>query len=300
MKQLLCCMIVFVLAASGCKKDDAGPTNGGSGSTTSFEFVAGRSWIYNGQSYQTNGTPLPATALQASLTVLTTGQPIGGMAQAAVLQTSYTQDAKSQNGTVTVAYDQDRFLVYNGTTGSPTVSPSFPGWNTLFDFKKDLSVRPVFSFDSTYQITMHSGGVLHDRVRYNATMQYSGDESISAFNTSGIACSKYLYTFTYDAVVDTGGVVLFSGNVINATVTIWFSPGIGFVRLRGDMSTRVKLQSLGDLRISHDPAAGFHMSPAVTYYYFNYGFFVYETFQVNAGAGTLGGYAIFDGFSKSF
>jgi hypothetical protein len=194
-------------------------------------------------------------------------------------------------------------MIYNGTASDPTASPSLPGWSTLFDFKKDITVRTVLSFDSTYQITMRSGGVLRDRVRYKATMAYIGDESVQVFNTPNIPSSKYLFAFTYDAVIDTSGVSLYNGNVINATLTIWFSPTIGFVKIRGDLAqlSRPGLRSLNDLRIIHDPTTHYHNSPGVSYWLFDFGGgFVYEAFTLNAGNGTHAGYTIFDGFSKNF
>lgn len=303
MKQSLYLITMFLLAVSGCKKDDGGPTGAGGGTTTSFAFVAGRSWTYSGQSYQPNGTPIPNSALQASLTVQTTGQPIGGIPNAAILGLSYTQGTQSASGTFAAAYDQDRFMIYNGSSGDPTESPSLPGWTTLFDFKKDVTVRTVLSFDSTFQLTMRSGGIFRDRVRYKMTMAYVGDESVQVFNTPSISSSKYLTTFTYDAVIDTGGVTLYNGNVINATLTIWFSPAIGFVRIRGDLAqlSRQGLRSLNELLVVHNPAARYHSSPGVTYYLFDFGGGAfYEAFSLNAGNGTQAGYAIFDGFTKNF
>ena len=148
---------------------------------------------------------------------------------------------------------------------------------------------------------MRSGGILRDRVRYDATMRYSGDESIVAFNMGALTCSKYLFTFTYDAVIDTGGVVLFTGNLITATLTIWFSPSVGMLRIRGDISTRVNLQSLDALQISHDSASRYHISPGVTYYTFDFGGgFGYEVFSLNARPGAQVGYSIIDGLSKNF
>lgn len=303
MTRILSLIAILVLVVSGCKKDDAGPTGTGGGTTTSFTLIAGRSWTYSGQSYQTNGTPIPNSALQTSLTVQTTGQTIGGIPNAAVMGLSYTQGTATASGNLTVAYDQDRFMIYNGTASDPTVSPSLAGWSTLFDFKKDVTVRTMLSFDSTYQITMRSGGVLRDRVRYKVTMGYIGDETLQVFNTPNIPTSKYQFTFTYDAVIDTAGVSLYNGNVINATLTIWFSPTIGFSKIRGDFTqlSRLGLRSLGGLRIIHDPATRTHSSPGVSYYTFDLGGgFVFEGFTLNAGNGTQTGYTIFDGFSKNF
>jgi hypothetical protein len=147
------------------------------------------------------------------------------------MRTVYAQGTETKSDNLTVAYNEDRFMIYNGTSSNPNESPSLPGWTALFDFRKDFSARSLLSFDSTYQIAMRSGGILRDRVRYNATMRYVGEETVSAFNTSNIGCSKYIFTFIYDAVIDTGGVVLYNGNVINASATIWFSSSIGFVKL---------------------------------------------------------------------
>lgn len=300
-KQAAVLITIWLLAVSGCKKDDAGPTGDGDSSTTAFELIAGRSWTYSGQSYQTNGTPIPNSALQTSLTVQTTGQTIGGIAHAAVMRLAYIQGTNSASGNITVAYDQDRFMIYNGTGSNSNESPSLSGWSTLFDFKKDVTVRPVLSFDSTYQIILRSEGILRDRVRYNMTMRYIGEETVSVFNTPNISCSKYLFTFTYDAVIDTGGVSLYNGNVINTTLTIWFSPSIGFVKLRGDFAqfSRLGLQSLNDLKISHDPVARYHSSPGVSYYFIGVGGIGYESFSLNAGTGTQAGYAIFEGLSRN-
>jgi hypothetical protein len=302
MKQALSLVFIALLAVAGCKKDDGSPTGDvGGGTTTAFEFVAGHAWTYNEQAYQVNGTPLPNTALQASLSVLATGQTIGGIPQAAVLRMGYTQGGSSPIGTLTVAYNQDRFLIYNGAGSTTGEWPAFPGWNVLFDFTKNTAVRSILSFDSTFQLTMRSGGLLRDRVRYNATMAYAGEEPVAAFNTASVACSKYLYTFTYDAVIDTGGVSLFNGNLITATITIWFSPTIGFVKLRGDATYKVKLQSLNDLKIGHDPGAYIHVSPGLTYYsIYSPPYFTYEFFSLQTGGALQSAYAVFDGFTKSF
>jgi hypothetical protein len=115
---------ILVIAVAGRKKDEAGPTSTGGATTTSFTLIAGRSWTYSGQSYQTNGTPIPNSALQTSLTVQTTGQTIDGIPGAAVMGLSYTQGTKAASGNLTVAYDQDRFMIYHGTVSDPTASPS--------------------------------------------------------------------------------------------------------------------------------------------------------------------------------
>jgi len=303
MTRVLSLIAILVLSVGGCKKDDAGPTGTGDGATTSFTLIAGRSWTYSAQSYQTNGTPVPNSTLQASLTVQTTGQTIGGIADAAVMGLSYTQGTIAASGNFTAAYDQDRFMIYNGSASDPTASPSLAGWTTLFDFRKDGTVRTVLSFDSTYQLTMRSGGVLRDRVRYKVTMGYIGDEVLQVFNVPNISTSKYQCTFTYDAVIDTAGVSLYNGNVINATLTIWFSPTIGFSKIRGDVTqlTRSGLRSFKDLRIIHDPAARIHVSPGIVYYDLDSGpGVVSREFDLHAGNGTQSGYAIFDGFSKNF
>jgi hypothetical protein len=309
MRHILFIIIVGVLAVSGCKKD-SGPTDGGAGGTASpFEFIAGRSWTYSGQSYQTNGTPIPNSSFQTSLTVQTTGQPIGGVANAAILRSTYTQGSHSETNNLTVAYNQNKFMIYNGTASNPDESPSFPGWSTLFDFTKDSNTKTVLSFDSTYQLGMRSGRILRDRVRYNATIRYLGEETISAFNTSNIACSKYLFTFTYDATIDTGGIPLYNGNVINASSTIWFSPSIGFVKVRGDGTQLFtwRLRDLQDLKIVHNLTSYFgypgrvHISPGVWYLYVDFGGGVtYEWFGLSAGTGTRAGYSIIEGFSKNF
>lgn len=298
MKRVLFFTTMCLLVVSGCKKDEGGPTD--TGSTTPFEFIAGRSWTYNGQSYETNGTPIPNSSLQTSLTVLTTGQTIGGIGNAAIMRMAYTQGTRSESENITVAYNQDKFMVYNGSPTNSNESPSLPGWSALFDFKKDVSVRSVFSFDSTYQIGMRSGQILRDRVRYNATIRYLGEEAVSAFNTSNISCSKYQFTFTYDAVVDTGGSILFNGNVLNATTTIWFSPSIGFVKVRGDGTQLFmeRIRNFGELKIRHDLTQ--HSSLAVYYYRYTIFGVEYELLGLRAGTSTQAGYSIFDGFSKNF
>lgn len=309
MKHILFFIAVCMLAISGCKKDSGPTDNGGGGNTPTFEFIAGRSWTYTGQSYETNGTPIPNSSVQTSLTVQTTGQTIGGIANAAVLRSTYTQGTHSETNNLTVAYNQNKFMIYNGTTSNPDESPSFPGWSTLFDFTKDSNTRSVLSFDSTYQLGMRSGRILRDRVRYNATIRYLGEETISAFNTASIVCSKYLFTFTYDATIDTGGTVLYNGNVINATSTIWFSPSIGFVKVRSDGAQLFtwRLRDLQDFQIVHNIStfSGYpgrvHLSPGVGYYYIDLGGGnIYEFFELYAGSGTQAGYSIFEGFSKNF
>src|SRR5690349_19425423 len=122
MKQLCVLLTSCVLAISGCKNDSGSTIE--PGNTIAFKFVSGRTWTYNGQSYQTNGSPISNSSFQTSLAVQSIDQNIGGIANAAVLNMVSSQGSSSKSSNFTAALNQNVFMIYNGAVANPHVSPS--------------------------------------------------------------------------------------------------------------------------------------------------------------------------------
>jgi hypothetical protein len=246
-------LVALVCAFSGCT-GDAPPVSPRSTIPPTITLSPGLSLSYLRRNFDQNYNPV--SSFQHVVTVIASGQAIGGYADAAIAAVSTSGGAVMRGDTVALAVEGGKLLIDDPRAQSPGRYPVLPRWNTLLDLRLQAFPDTLLSFDSTFTVAMASGHVLRDRVACSVVTRYAGEDRISAFGAPIITCFVFTRAVKCAETVDTAGVLLFQAPVITLLDSIWFADGIGPVRAtsQGNVSGIDSLGlpfSLASLQVVH-------------------------------------------------